>query len=381
MVEWSRSVDALPALENPRFLRTPHGLEPDIAGRVPDIWWDLVLAEERYAEILKHLWAPVAARLPETLAELTAMLQGAVVLVEQGNAPSLLYVFEDEAGEPVFYQGFLPLRHDTLPSRWRSVWGRLPAALHNLYTVHNGWYLIPSHSGGHLPVTAWSFLSDDEWRLERQLVERMPIDPDRTVVVYAHGGGGYLGFELSAVGENGPATPLQLWSHDLTNVHKHIDFWATFDGWTVAVLEDMALRNNDVPEPALDAAWELWYQDTFDRDCPRQVEAAGVGLVDGLLALWRHHLFETVQADGTRGFWRFNLWLQQARRSIHITGDWDGQIRLRAWALEDEALLRNVAVAHSRLVLAGETSASLVAAVLDAENRVEFALWLAQEGC
>ena len=33
------------------------------------------------------------------------------------------------------------------------------------------------------------------------------------------------------------------------------------------------------------AEWELWYQDTFDADCPRQVELAGCGLGEAILAL------------------------------------------------------------------------------------------------
>lgn len=70
----------------------------------------------------------------------------------------------------------------------------------------------------------------------------MPIDPSRTLVIYAHGGGGYLGFELPAAGGGGQATPLELWSYDLANPRTEIDFWATFDAWISAVLEDMALR-------------------------------------------------------------------------------------------------------------------------------------------
>lgn len=169
MIDWAEALDALPTLETPRFLRTAEGLEPDIAAQVPDSWWDLVSVEAEYAEVLNRLWAPVAAYLPETLAELTATLQGAVVLTEQDKAASLLYAFEDAVGESIFYRGYLPLRHENLPSRWRSIWKRLPAALCDLYAVHDGWHLIPARSGGYLPVTAWSFLSDDAWRLEENL--------------------------------------------------------------------------------------------------------------------------------------------------------------------------------------------------------------------
>ena len=79
-------------------------------------------------------------------------------------------------------------------------------------------------------------------------------------------------------------------------------------------------------ERASEAEWEVWYQDTFDRECPRQVEVAGRGLVEGLIQLWARHLFETVQADGQRGFSRFNLWWKQERRSVVVVGEWEGEV-------------------------------------------------------
>ena len=60
-------------------------------------------------------------------------------------------------------------------------------------------------------------------------------------------------------------------------------------------------KHTDYSDPAPRAAWELWYQDLFDRECPRQVEVRGQGLVQGLAELWARHLFETVQVDGQKG--------------------------------------------------------------------------------
>ena len=54
-------------------------------------------------------------------------------------------------------------------------------------------------------------------------------------------------------------------------------------------------------------SWQVWYQDTFDRETPRWVEAAGEGLENGLCELWRRHISETILADGGKGFTRFNL--------------------------------------------------------------------------
>ena len=115
------------------------------------------------------------------------------------------------------------------------------------------------------------------------------------------------------------------------------------------------------------------------------MEAAGTGLAAGLVELWRHHLRETVQADGRRGFSRFNLWWKQAGKSVTIIGDWEGMVRLRGWIFGPQRraamghvgaagpdLLMTVAATHSSLVAAGKTSAEIVSAALVAENREDF---------
>lgn len=123
-------------------------------------------------------------------------------------------------------------------------------------------------------------------------------------------------------------------------------------------------------------AWELWYQDTFDRHSSRRVECAGDDLIEGLAELWDHHLSETVRANGIRGFARFNLWLKSDHQSIAVEGPWEGQLRLRAWiegaGKRDTDLLRRVARAHHRLIRAGATSAELVTRAQTAESREIF---------
>jgi hypothetical protein len=137
-------------------------------------------------------------------------------------------------------------------------------------------------------------------------------------------------------------------------------------------------------DPVPDAEWEIWYQDTFDRECPRQVEIAGLGLVKGLIELWSRHLFETVQANGRKGFSRFNLWWKQEGRSIEVVGEWVGSTRLREWVFGDKQhaytgyeegdkeLLMKVAVTHSNLVLAGQTSEAILLAARASASREDF---------
>ena len=104
------------------------------------------------------------------------------------------------------------------------------------------------------------------------------------------------------------------------------------------------------------ARWQLWYQDMFDPETPRLVEAEGLGLELGLGELWSHHLTESVLPNGARGFARFNLWWVQAGRSFSIEGEWQGQVQLRNWVFppgatdQDEALLHQIAKAHLALV-------------------------------
>ena len=140
----------------------------------------------------------------------------------------------------------------------------------------------------------------------------------------------------------------------------------------------MAMETHPVPE------WEVWYQDTFDRECPRQVELSGRGLARGLAALWARHLHETVRANGGQGFSRFNLWWKERRVSVVVVGDWGGQVRLRGWLFGDRQadrgylraadaeLLRLVAVTHAKLLLTGQTSEGILLAASEESNRLDF---------
>lgn len=124
------------------------------------------------------------------------------------------------------------------------------------------------------------------------------------------------------------------------------------------------------PDPG--AEWEVWYQDIFDRECPRQIEVAGRGLAAGLTELWARHLSETVQANGQKGFSRFNLWWKQEKKSVEVAGAWVGMVRLREWGSGDKELLMRIAALHGCLILAGQTSEGILAAAEASERREEF---------
>jgi hypothetical protein len=134
-----------------------------------------------------------------------------------------------------------------------------------------------------------------------------------------------------------------------------------------------------------EAEWKVWHQDNFDRECPRQVEATGQGLLEGLIELWARHLYETVQANGQPGFSHFNLWWTQKGISVEVLGEWDGQVRLRGWVYRnmrqankgyleqaDKELLYLIAGYHKNLILRGETSEAILAAVKASGSREAF---------
>ena len=144
-------------------------------------------------------------------------------------------------------------------------------------------------------------------------------------------------------------------------------------------------RYSDITDPAPDAEWEVWYQDLFDRETPRQVEISGRGLMAGLSELWARHLFETVGVDGQKGFSRFNLWWKQPEKSVMVTGVWDGMVRLRKWIFGskrsaskgylddgDKDLLMKVAMIHSCMVLVGQASELILAAAENSTSRSDF---------
>ena len=129
----------------------------------------------------------------------------------------------------------------------------------------------------------------------------------------------------------------------------------------------------DLLDPAREASWQVWYQDMFDRECPRQVEVSGQGLTPGLMELWARHLFETVGADGKEGFNRFDLWWEQEKKSVNIVGSWKGMVRLREWIFGgkrqarkgyvgdgDVDLLTLIARMYAYLIAVGQSSEKIL---------------------
>lgn len=120
-----------------------------------------------------------------------------------------------------------------------------------------------------------------------------------------------------------------------------------------------------------EARWQLWVEDTFDRETPRQVEVSGQGLAAGLIELWTHHLFGGISDGGHATFTRYNLWWRRRSISIEIAPEPLPLRRLRRWLLGDTKqgrasavatgdrdLQAHVAAVHGALIIAGATRPS-----------------------
>lgn len=138
--------------------------------------------------------------------------------------------------------------------------------------------------------------------------------------------------------------------------------------------------------------WEVWYRDTFDRECPPSVDARGRGLVHGLTELWARHLFEVVRPGGGHGFSRFRL-RREPEEPVHIRGDREGEARIRAWVFGekeqtdrgyveagDARLLSRIAAAHAALLRAGRSAEEILAAAAGAGDRQAFERYLRSVG-
>lgn len=143
------------------------------------------------------------------------------------------------------------------------------------------------------------------------------------------------------------------------------------------------IQRTQWPDPAPEAEWEVWYQDTFDRECPPSVDVRGRGLVTGLMELWARYLFETVRPGGGKGFSRFHLWWKPTQ--IVVDGNWQGATRLREWVFGakkhgkkgyveegDTRLLKKIAVTHANLILANQSSEQILATAAASTDRQDF---------
>lgn len=245
MSELSREniLHSLRNLREAQIMLSVEEVDLDIKKQIPAAWLDLISLDGiRFAD-LQRLWQPVVPKLTRVFDELARTIRGLAILLEEGKPPSLLYIFSKK--EKLYYhRGFPPLEEGAIPAHLQPVWSKLPQDFRELYTIHNGWFALHSKSMGHLSIDKLSLLSsEDEWDLESEIINNMPIDPERTIIVFSNGGSGYIGFELPESEKTSEAKPLIWWSDKPTEPELSIKFWPVFDAWTAINFEEM----DDIP--------------------------------------------------------------------------------------------------------------------------------------
>ena len=136
-------------------------------------------------------------------------------------------------------------------------------------------------------------------------------------------------------------------------------------------------------DPDPDAEWEVWYRDTFDRECPPRVDVQGQGLTRGLMELWARYLFEEIGVGGSGGSSSFHF--RWNNRRINLAGSRQGATRLRKWIFGakdhtykgyvqegDAELLKIIACTHAKLIQKDPFGCEVLAAADRAVDREFF---------
>lgn len=137
-------------------------------------------------------------------------------------------------------------------------------------------------------------------------------------------------------------------------------------------------------DPAPEVEWEVWSEDTFDREARPTRDTRGKGLLDGLKALWIRFLLETVRPKGRQSFTRFYLRRPPAA-AVRIQGPWDGAVSLRSWIfgmktrayrgrldVADRQLLEAIIHIHAQLLRQERSSEPILTMAAEAADRREF---------
>ncbi|MTJ10907.1 MULTISPECIES: SMI1/KNR4 family protein [unclassified Anabaena] len=215
---------------NPQLITDIQDIPQDVLSKISQSWLGLLSLEEVDFTKLRELWQPILHRVEVIIEDLESRLQGLAILIEDNKPPSLLYVFLNDE-ELYYHRGFPPLQEQEIMEGIKPFWSKLPEDLKKLYTINNGWLSLFDLSMGHKPVDKISVLSSTEWNLEPEVIRNLPLNYTKTIILFANGGSGYIGFELSEDNEMKKPRPLIFWSNKPTEPDLDIKFWTIFNTW------------------------------------------------------------------------------------------------------------------------------------------------------
>jgi hypothetical protein len=215
-------------LKSARVILGSDELTDDLWEQLPAGWVELFHADDISSQVSK-LWEPVAGRLPLFTMHIRRAIQSIALLVADDVFPRLLYVFA-KGDKLRVYQGFLPLDKR---SQDTQVFEKIPHDVQTLYSVHDGWIFSLDQKMGHLPHDQWHYL-DCYWGQDSELINQVPVDMCKTLVVVQHVNGDALCFEAR---DDGFVT-VKWWSDDPNHPKLGVDFWYEYDKWMSARLEE-----------------------------------------------------------------------------------------------------------------------------------------------
>jgi hypothetical protein len=215
---------------NPQLITDIQDIPQDVLSQIPQSWLGLLSLEEVDFTKLRELWQPILYRVEVIIEDLESRLQGLAILIEDDKPPSLLYIFLNDE-ELYYHRGFPPLQEQEITEGIKPFWSKLPEDLKKMYTIHNGWVSLFDLSMGYKPVDKISVLSSTKWNLEPEVIRNLPIDYTKTIILFANGGSGYIGFELPEDHEMKEPRPLIFWSNKPTEPNLDIKFWTIFNTW------------------------------------------------------------------------------------------------------------------------------------------------------
>lgn len=222
---------------NPKIIIDSEDIPIENLSQIPSSWLNLLSLEKINFAKLRELWHPVIDKFEIVIEDLESRLQGLVILLEDNQPPSLLYVFLNEQ-ELYYHRGFPPIEEQEISHKIKPFWLQLPKYIKKLYTIHNGWVSMFDLSMGHKPIDNLSILSWSEWNLESEVIKNLPFNYKKTIIIFSNGGSGYIGFELPKPEEIAEPRPLIFWSNKPTQPDLNINFWTIFNSWITIDLQE-----------------------------------------------------------------------------------------------------------------------------------------------
>lgn len=119
-------------------------------------------------------------------------------------------------------------------------------------------------------------------------------------------------------------------------------------------------------------AWKVRSSDLFDRQSAVHIDASGVGLVEGLVELWRRVLSEGIRDSGERTFTDFDLSWDGDRTDAGTQPFKNHELaRLRGWVYGTPGPFENSGRTEGRTALLARENTSLLRAIVEAHARLQ----------